>query len=83
MPRESTSTESDALELLGLPSATDLWGLMWRRKSLIGLGMVVGLVMGSLYYARTTPIYESAAEILVIQKRPEAVTGDQQGSSHF
>ena len=46
MPRESTSTESDALELLGLPSATDLWGLMWRRKSLIGLGMVVGLVMG-------------------------------------
>lgn len=49
--------------------------IAWRRKSLILLGLVVGVVVGGLYYAQATPIYQSAAQVLVVKKRPDAVTG--------
>ena len=39
----------------------DLWGLLVRRKWLILVGTVIGLVLGALHYARTKPTYESRA----------------------
>ena len=47
------------------------------------IGVVVTVVMGALYYARTTPRYQSNAEILVVKRRPEVVTGDQYHASRF
>jgi uncharacterized protein involved in exopolysaccharide biosynthesis len=55
----------------------DLVRIAWHRKPLFALGIVVALVIGAIYYARATPIYESSAEVLVVKKRPEVVTGDQ------
>jgi succinoglycan biosynthesis transport protein ExoP len=47
----------------------------WQRRSLVLLGVVVGLALGGLYYAQTTPAYESKAQVLVVKKRPDDVTG--------
>ena len=55
----------------------DLVRIAWHRKPLFALGIVVALVIGAIYYARATPIYESSAEVLVVKKRPEVVTGEQ------
>src|SRR5262249_5169136 len=35
----------------------------------------VGLVVGALYYARSTPVYQSAAQVLVVKKRPDVLPG--------
>src|SRR5262245_4072193 len=42
--------------------------ILWRRKSLILLGLVSGLIVGALYFARATPIYQSVGQLMVIKK---------------
>lgn len=49
--------------------------MAWRRKSLLGLGVVVALALAVIYYAQTTPLYQAKAQILVVKKRPDTVTG--------
>ncbi len=49
--------------------------IAWLRKSRIGLGVVVGLVLGLIFYALATPVYQSRAQILVVKKRPDSFTG--------
>lgn len=46
-----------------------------RHKLLVALGVVVAVIIGAFYYARATPIYQSSAEILIINTRPETVAG--------
>lgn len=55
----------------------DLVRIAWQRKPLLALGIAIALVVSAIYYARAIPIYESTAEVLVVRKRPEMVTGDQ------
>jgi uncharacterized protein involved in exopolysaccharide biosynthesis len=53
--------------------------MAWRRKSLIILGIVAGLVWGVLDYAHRPPVYRVDAQVLVVKKRPDilpAVSGD-------
>jgi polysaccharide biosynthesis transport protein len=52
--------------------APNLLWIAWSRKSLIVLGIVVGVVLGSLYYVQRKPIYQSTAQVLVVKKRPDA-----------
>src|SRR5579884_2566715 len=47
--------------------------LLWRHKWLVALGVVAGCVMGALHYARTPPIFQSGAQILVVKKSPDAL----------
>lgn len=58
-------------------SYDELLRLAWRRKSLLALGLVIGIILGALYYVQKTPVYEASARVLVIEKRPEVVTGQQ------
>src|SRR5258708_3961986 len=44
-----------------------------RRKSLMCLGIVVGLTLGVLYYMRVPPLYESYAKILITNKNPDVL----------
>jgi capsular exopolysaccharide synthesis family protein len=39
--------------------------IAWKRKALIALGIVLGLLGGWLYYLQRTPLYESTAQIKV------------------
>src|ERR1700680_3446645 len=47
--------------------------LFWRHKWLVLLGVVVGMAIGAIYHARSTPIYQSSAQLLVVKKTPTAL----------
>jgi len=48
--------------------------IAWRRKWLLVIGATVGLMVGALYYAQESPVYESMAEVLVIKKGTASAT---------
>jgi capsular exopolysaccharide synthesis family protein len=54
------------------PAGQHLLQVGWRHKSLVALGVVVGLTLGILYYSQRPPVYQSAAQVLVVKKRPDA-----------
>lgn len=51
----------------------DWFGMAWRRKSLLGLGLAVGLVVATFVYLQRTPVYQSNAQIMVIRKLGSAL----------
>src|SRR5438552_107289 len=55
------------------PSGLDLLSLAWRRKSLLALGAMIGLVLGGIYYSRLTPVYQASAQVLVVKKNNDAL----------
>jgi capsular exopolysaccharide synthesis family protein len=55
------------------PSSRNPLVVVWRRKSLVLLGAVVGLVLGALVYAQRPPVYQSSAQVLVVKKRSDSL----------
>jgi hypothetical protein len=47
----------------------------WRHKALVALGVATGLLGAGFFYAQATPVYQSKAQVLVVKKRPDDVTG--------
>ncbi len=66
----ASTIETPDLESPDISSRTGMSVLqiMWQRKSLVVLGIMLGLVLGLLYYAQKQPIYQSAAQILIVKK---------------
>lgn len=83
MSSESHLAQQDDGEFLNISSAIGYARIIWRRRSLVVLGLVVALVLGSLYYVQKKPVYESSAEVLVVNKNSDAVTGDTSSQTHF
>lgn len=54
----------------GFLAGRSLMEIAWNRKSYLALGIAVGLVLALLYYAKTKPIYQSKAQVLVVKKNP-------------
>jgi capsular exopolysaccharide synthesis family protein len=72
---QETSTASTSLGLLQVG---------WQRKSLVILGLVLGLVAGTLFYAQKQPIYQSSSKILVVKKTPDnTISSGPDGRSTF
>lgn len=46
--------------------------IAWRRKSLVLLGLLLGLAGAALVYLQRPPVYQSSAQILVNKKRSDA-----------
>jgi succinoglycan biosynthesis transport protein ExoP len=70
--------DKQPLEQEGQDSARVRRGLLeiaWQRKPLIALGAAIALVLATFYYARAPRVYGSTAQVLVVKKRPDAVTG--------
>ncbi len=67
----------------GPGSTVDLLELFWRRRTYVIACTLLGIVLGLIYGVLATPMYESTADVLVVQKRPQAVTGDNQYESGF
>ncbi|MFL5328014.1 MAG: polysaccharide biosynthesis tyrosine autokinase [Gemmataceae bacterium] len=64
------------LELPEMPatrSSVNLLQVIWQRKSLVILGIVLGTVGGFLYYAQRAPTYMSRAAALVVPKNADAL----------
>lgn len=53
----------------------NLMEIVWKHKSLVALGLFAGLVLGGLAYMLWPPVYQSKAQILVIKRRPDIITG--------
>ena len=70
-------------EQLNLVSTFDLLELLWRRKEILAVTTAAAIVIGLLYYVQAVRVYESSADVLLVQKRPEVVTGDQRYESSF
>ncbi|MDH3716676.1 MAG: Wzz/FepE/Etk N-terminal domain-containing protein, partial [Planctomycetota bacterium] len=83
MEKVEPASTSQQVESKSLPPTIDLLELVWRRKFAICLGIVFGIASGLLYYVLVPRTYESNAEVLVVQKRPEVITADDQYDSHF
>ncbi len=52
-----------------------LLSVAWRHKSLVCLGLAIGLGLAALYFVQVPPTFESKAKVLVVQRRPDSVTG--------
>lgn len=84
MEQESSRFDAEPFEPTSQSlNSRDLLGIVWRRKALVLLGIVVGVVLGSFYYVVRQAVHESAAEVLVIKKRPDVVAGNEMKMSHF
>jgi capsular exopolysaccharide synthesis family protein len=70
----SPGTKPDKLDLASAPDRS-LLTIIWRRKSAICLGLVLGLAAGYVFYVATPPVYQSNGQILVWKKNPDSVTG--------
>src|SRR5436190_8633835 len=58
--------------------------IAWQRKSLVILGLMIGMVLGLLYYAQRQPIYQATAQILVVPKTPGGViTNEKEGRTVY
>jgi succinoglycan biosynthesis transport protein ExoP len=55
------------------PAVASPLQVAWRRKSLVLLGLATSLGLGTLYFVKATPVYSSAAQVLVVKKQPDAV----------
>jgi polysaccharide biosynthesis transport protein len=58
-----------------VPAAAVLLHIGWRRKWLVALGLCIGVAAGAAIGMTLPRVYQSAAQISVIKKRPDAVTG--------
>ncbi len=76
----STSSENGRS---GPHSSIDLLEIFWRRRYYLIACTSLGIVLGLIYCVLAMPMYQSTADVLVVQKRPQAVTGDHQYESGF
>jgi capsular exopolysaccharide synthesis family protein len=58
-------------EASGAGTSRSLWQVVWQRKSLVLLGVVVGLVVGGLAYLQRPSVYQSSAQVLVLKKQSD------------
>jgi capsular exopolysaccharide synthesis family protein len=68
--RHSQDLDLDPVEPDRGPAGAGLLRIAWNHKSLVALGIAIGLSLGALNYLRKQPVYQSAAQILIINKRP-------------
>jgi capsular exopolysaccharide synthesis family protein len=67
----------------GPQTTVDLLELVWRRRRRIIACLLLGIGAAAIYCMLAPPVYESVADVLVVQKRPQAMTGDRQYESGF
>ena len=75
MAQPTAMTDEPQNGLPALVMGRGLLAIAWNRKYLVGLGVVVGLIGGLMFYAQATPVYQSKAQVLVVKKRPDTFTG--------
>ncbi|MEZ6092687.1 MAG: polysaccharide biosynthesis tyrosine autokinase [Pirellulaceae bacterium] len=51
----------------------DFWGILNRRKWIVFLGLVTGILLGALYHYQTAPTYRSEARVSITPKDPSFV----------
>jgi polysaccharide biosynthesis transport protein len=68
MTARADEPEGDAQGWAHAPPSRGLVQIVWQRKALVVLAALVGLGVGTLLYAQRAPVYQSSAQVLVVQK---------------
>jgi capsular exopolysaccharide synthesis family protein len=64
--------EADAQDVT-TRTGLSLLQVMWTRKSLVVLGIMLGMVLGLLYFAQKQRTYQSTAQIQIVKKTPDPI----------
>jgi succinoglycan biosynthesis transport protein ExoP len=70
MSRSHEKPEADRTDYSPLHGSLGLLQIAWKRKPLIALGTVVGLLAGWVYYLQRDPVYESTTQVQVERNMP-------------
>lgn len=54
-----------------LPAKTHFLVVIWQRKSLLLLGVIIGMALGLFYYSQQPKKYQSSAQMYVMKRRAE------------
>ena len=73
MTRSEPNSIPQVSETSGGGSSQILLAVVGKRKSLLILGLLAGLLLSTLYYLEKRPIYQSSAQVLVVKKQPDAL----------
>ncbi len=71
MANNSKQTEADLTDPAGSETHLDLLAILWRRKWIVACLPVIALALGYLYYFKAPPVYQSAAQILLVKRQAE------------
>lgn len=72
MSNPSDVTELDQQEAAANRAGPSLVQVAWQRKPLVILGLMLGLVLGTLYYAQREKVYQSFSQMLVVKKTADS-----------
>src|SRR6184192_2020361 len=75
MTRTLPATQETLRDSPGDRGGDPLLRVLWRRQAWVYSCLAITLVLGGLYYTWAPRRYESTAQVLVVKKRPDAVTG--------
>jgi capsular exopolysaccharide synthesis family protein len=59
---------SDTPDIPSGITSRNLVQVFWQRKGLVVLGLVIGIILGSLYYVQLPAIYQSTAQVFVVKE---------------
>jgi len=57
------------------PANLPLVQTAWQRKWTVVAGVLAGLLLGGLYCQLSRPVYQATAQVLVLKKHPDIITG--------
>lgn len=68
-------SQGKSFDLSHSPQEKNVLQIGWQRKGYVLLGILAGLALGAVAFVLIPPSYESKAQLLVIRKWPDPVTG--------
>lgn len=71
MSQDHLTDEPVVVDQHPLTFGPSLWEIVWQRKAYVVFGIVLGLVLGVLFYFVAPKTYESTAQIFVVKKQPD------------
>ncbi len=66
-----STTKREAPEAESHDDLMRFLSVFWERKAFVVLGLVIGLVVGTLYYVRAKPVFQASTRVLIIKKTAE------------
>ncbi len=64
-----------------MPVAPTFLQVLWRRKTFVAFGLVIGLLVGLFKYIQEPPKYGVTAQLMVLKRRAEPVSATAVGGS--